>query len=229
MINAREPRLDNLRRFVWHAATYVSLVSSAFVLSCNAAYADERAVGTASAGLSRSAAVLDLNGDGVVDLAVADRLSFTDSGDYEVHVALTGGTAETLRVRSPLRVLRLIAVDIDDDHDVDLVLTPILDGRIVSVWLNDGHGHFSLTSNRALPAAIPRIHALVLIDAPGSLTASVLPRSNIELVQPPSHGPPTGRERIAGPPSPRQPYSNDYRPFPPRAPPVLPVYRRVAA
>ena len=37
----------------------------------------------------------------------------------------------------------MAAVDVDNDHDLDLVVTALLGRDVVAVWLNDGAGHLT--------------------------------------------------------------------------------------
>ncbi len=53
---------------------------------------------------------------------------------------------------SLLDALTVRAVDVDDDRDMDLVVTAVPFGEVVAVWLNDGLGRFS---EGRLPPATP--------------------------------------------------------------------------
>ena len=89
-----------------------------------------------------SSAVADFNADGRPDLAVARRLSNHDGSDYRIEFQLSNGRRQSVSFASPQSALRVTAVDVDNDHDLDLVVTPLLGRHVIGVWLNDGAGHF---------------------------------------------------------------------------------------
>lgn len=50
--------------------------------------------------------------------------------------------------------LHVAAMDVDGDHDLDLIITTEFSRRPVGVWINDGHGVFSKSDSAAWPAFI---------------------------------------------------------------------------
>jgi len=91
------------------------------------------------------AAVADLDGDHIPDLASGISTGHTSDGySYRVDLDLSGNQgAKTLSVFSDDSTgLNIEAVDIDGDHDLDLIITGRL-SQPISVWLNDGRGRFT--------------------------------------------------------------------------------------
>ena len=95
--------------------------------------------------------VADFNADGRPDLAVADRAAGPDGSNYRIDVRLSNGLHQSVSFVSALRALTVRAIDIDNDHDVDLVVMPPLGHDVVAVWLNDGAGHFRESAPGAAP------------------------------------------------------------------------------
>jgi hypothetical protein len=89
------------------------------------------------------AAVADFDADGLPDIVRAERVGAHTAAGYELRIRLTGGTAETVVAVRGAQAMMVVAIDIDHDRDLDLVVTPLLDRHIAAVWLNDGAGHFT--------------------------------------------------------------------------------------
>ncbi len=93
-----------------------------------------------------NAVVADLDGDHVLDTASGVETGHSALGYfYRVDLALTGDSAA-----APFMVLsfepmglNIEALDVDGDHDMDLVISSQFLRRPVGVWLNDGKGLFS--------------------------------------------------------------------------------------
>jgi len=91
------------------------------------------------------AAVADLDGDHIPDIASGISTGHTSEGySYRVDLDFSGNPgAKTLSVFSTDSTgLNIEAVDIDGDHDLDLIITGRL-SQPISVWLNDGRGSFT--------------------------------------------------------------------------------------
>jgi len=91
------------------------------------------------------AAVADLDGDHIPDIASGISTGHTSEGySYRVDLDFSGNpVAKTLSVFSDDSTgLNIEAVDIDGDHDLDLIITGRL-SKPISVWLNDGRGRFT--------------------------------------------------------------------------------------
>jgi len=109
----------------------------------------------------------DFDGDGHPDVALIQ-----DGVDgHHVSVRLSGSPGAVLL---DAEVVGVIAADIDDDGDVDLV-TAAPSGQVVN-WLNDGRGRF--TRQQASPSRSLSPVAIVvnpLLDEPVALGASAPP------------------------------------------------------
>jgi len=68
----------------------------------------------------------------------------TADANYSIRLELSAGTQPAISVNAPLGGLRLAARDVNGDDTVDLIVTSVLDHRVVVVLLNDGHGRFSM-------------------------------------------------------------------------------------
>jgi len=91
------------------------------------------------------AAVADLDGDHIPDIASGISTGHTSEGySYRVDLDFSGNRGvKTLSVFSADSTgLNIEAVDIDGDHDLDLIITGRL-SQPVGVWLNDGRGSFT--------------------------------------------------------------------------------------
>jgi hypothetical protein len=90
--------------------------------------------------------VADLNGDGR-----ADRIRILDTaGQRALIVHFAGGPR--ILLRTPWRVRRLVAGDVDRDGDVDLLGTT--EGAELVAWINHGRGRFALAERRAPPVTL---------------------------------------------------------------------------
>ncbi|HYR45188.1 MAG TPA: VCBS repeat-containing protein [Terriglobia bacterium] len=91
------------------------------------------------------AAVADLDGDHIPDIASGISTGQTSEGySYRVDLDFSGNPqAKTLSVFSNDSTgLNIEAVDVDGDHDLDLIITGRL-SQPIGVWLNDGRGRFT--------------------------------------------------------------------------------------
>jgi hypothetical protein len=104
------------------------------------------AIGTQFHLLNPGTAIADLDGDHLPDLASGTNLGRTPEGyAYRVDLDLTS----TLHSR-PFSVfsaessgVNIEAIDLDGDHDLDLVITSRILQKPIGVWLNDGRGNFT--------------------------------------------------------------------------------------
>jgi len=93
-----------------------------------------------------TAAVADLDGDHIPDIASGIRTGRTAEGySYRVDLDFSGNLeAKPFNVFSEEPAgLNIQAIDIDGDHDLDLVITGRLSPQPIGVWLNDGRGLFT--------------------------------------------------------------------------------------
>jgi hypothetical protein len=97
--------------------------------------------GTAAAPFNSGAAIADFDADGAPDVAIADRTTRSGS-HYNIEIRLSRGWTQTVSFVSTRGALSITAFDVDNDHDTDLVVTPVLSHEVVGIWVNDGAGHF---------------------------------------------------------------------------------------
>jgi hypothetical protein len=90
--------------------------------------------------------VADLNGDGR-----ADRIRILDTAGRRALIVHFAGGPRIL-LRTPWRVRRLVAGDVDRDGDVDLLGTT--EGAELVAWINHGRGRFALAERRAPPVTL---------------------------------------------------------------------------
>jgi hypothetical protein len=89
----------------------------------------------------------DLDGDRIPDLAsVETRLQRSANSDYAIRVKLSAGAESAIGISGPLGGLRVAARDVNGDNIVDLIVTADLDAGFMKVFLNDGHGNFSVAA-----------------------------------------------------------------------------------
>jgi hypothetical protein len=112
-------------------------------------------LGTGGRPFGWATAIADLDRDGKPDFAIADRIERSGRRDeYELDIELSAVPPQ----RFPLASSDAVAVDvidIDQDNDLDIVVTSSLTGEIVGEWLNDGTGRFSPALG-PLPPYLPR-------------------------------------------------------------------------
>jgi len=108
-----------------------------------------------------------LQGTGAYASGSSTRVRFDGDGDHRSDVAVAKITGSTMKIKVRLSALsshvllsadirneiglQLTAYDVDNDSEVDLVLTNVLSLRPVAVWLNKSNGHFEKTSGWILP------------------------------------------------------------------------------
>jgi hypothetical protein len=126
---------------------FLLLLASVFGVA-GQARAAETARNTAATHYLRpgTAAVADLDGDHVPDVASGIRTGHTHAGySYRVDLDLS----ENPEARSFSVVsqepggLSIEAIDIDGDHDLDLVIRGQFSLQPIGIWLNDGSGRFT--------------------------------------------------------------------------------------
>src|SRR5207249_9247770 len=106
--------------------------------------------------LGTSWTIADLDGDHTPDLAQSRSFARNGDGQYRVDLALTGGKrfrSFTFQNKEALE-LRLDAIDVDGDNDLDLVITGRYLGQRVGVWINDGNGSFSKSASNVYPEGL---------------------------------------------------------------------------
>jgi hypothetical protein len=112
-------------------------------------------LGSASRPLGWSTVVGDFNRDGTPDFAIADRVEHYGGGyQFRLEFSVSGLQTQTVALDSTQEALTLGASDVDNDNDLDVVVTGTLSHAIVGVWLNDGHGSFGRSNVTAVPPSI---------------------------------------------------------------------------
>jgi hypothetical protein len=100
-------------------------------------------LGTASIHVGLSSAAANLDSDDKIDFAIADRTGRSSEGyNYRLQLALSHEESQVFHFHSTDSALNLSIVDLDNDADLDVVLTHALSGEIAGVWLNNGSGGF---------------------------------------------------------------------------------------
>jgi hypothetical protein len=100
-------------------------------------------LGTAGMPFAWSSAVADLDSDHKLDFATADRTGHSTEGyNYRLKLALSREGNQTFQFRSTDSALNISIIDLDNDADLDIVLTHALSGEIAGVWINNGSGAF---------------------------------------------------------------------------------------
>jgi hypothetical protein len=105
-------------------------------------------LGTAGRPFAWSTAIGDLNADGRPDYVIADRIGRGASGfEYEVELSISGLASQSVTFDSRESALAVSLRDVDDDQDLDVVVSSELSPTVVRVWLNDGRGAFAAAAS----------------------------------------------------------------------------------
>ena len=91
-------------------------------------------------------AIGDLDGDRKIDIAQSREIGRSGTGHlYGVELKLSqAGRLRSFTFSNPDDLgVSVAAVDVDGDHDLDLVVSGRLIGQRIGVWINDGKGNFS--------------------------------------------------------------------------------------
>jgi hypothetical protein len=129
-------------------------------------------LGTAAMPFAWATAVADLDSDHKLDFAIADRTGHSTEGyNYRLKLALSREGSQTFQFRSTDSALNISIVDLDNDTDLDIVLTHALSGEIAGVWINNGSGAFQQGDADDFPLGVLALHEKA-IAASGSITVS---------------------------------------------------------
>jgi hypothetical protein len=111
---------------------------------------------TPEPGLSVGFAMADFTGDTHPDLATVE-LNRLDSASarYVIAVQLSEGGHQLLQLTAPFGGLLITAKDVTGDGNMDLVIRAARSGAPVTIFLNDGHGHFTEAEPSAFASVLP--------------------------------------------------------------------------
>src|SRR5215471_15396997 len=139
-------------------------------------------LGTAAMTFGWSTAIAKLDSDEKLDFAIADRIGNAISGyNYRLQLALSEAGNQIFHFRSADSALKVSILDLDDDADLDVVLTHALSGEIAGVWLNNGEGGFHQASTNDFAHARMKVNeeaAIASANAPEPIAALLL-RKNV--------------------------------------------------
>jgi hypothetical protein len=112
-------------------------------------------LGDAARPFGWSTAIGDFNTDGTLDVAVADHIGrWASEYMYRIELSISGQTSRDVTFESTHDAVSIRLSDVDRDNDLDIVVGVPLSAETVGVWLNDGHGHFTASDMRQLPASL---------------------------------------------------------------------------
>jgi hypothetical protein len=130
------------------------------------------ALGNAGMPFAWSTAVADLDSDENLDFATADRMGrSTDGYNYRLKLALSREGSQTFQFRSPDSALNISIIDLDNDADLDIVLTHAISGEIAGVWINNGSGAFHQGNAADFPLGALNLRQKVVAPS-GNIPAS---------------------------------------------------------
>ncbi len=110
-------------------------------------------------------AIGDFDGDQQPDLATVQSDPYTQRDSrYSIRLQLSFGTSSAIGFTAPFGGLLLSAKDVNGDSAIDLVVTTVVDHKLVMVLVNDGHGNFSVAEEGAFPEL--RAEGGCRVDAP---------------------------------------------------------------
>src|SRR5262245_1515711 len=137
--------------FLLRRCLFPSILALAITNYCSGAAQVERSVAISNSFPLESTAgsgwmFADLDGDRTPDLAMARRVGYSDDG-YLYRIELRRSSDphyDSFTVsHSDTLGLKITGIDIDADHDTDLVIGGRFSGEHIGVWINDGNGHFA--------------------------------------------------------------------------------------
>jgi hypothetical protein len=180
-------------------------------------------LGSAARPFGWSTVISDFNADGAPDLAVADRGARRPWGfGYNVRVEVSGLSLRDIAFVSPHEAITVRAIDVDRDHDVDLVISAAPSGELVAIWLNDGRGRFTEGRVDQFPAQWSRDGRLDRgdsADGPG-MSADGPPRTSEHLALPRTRAPSRSTRTLPITESPRRHIRSVSSSTGPRGPPL---------
>jgi hypothetical protein len=114
------------------------------------------ALSTPESGLSLGFTMADFTGDTHPDLATVELNGFNSvSALYVIDVRLSEGGGQLLRLTAPFGGILITPRDLTGDGNLDLVIRAARSGAPVTVFLNDGRGHFTAAEPSAFANVLP--------------------------------------------------------------------------
>jgi hypothetical protein len=106
-------------------------------------------------------AIADFDGDRKPDLATVEmeRGISPARAHYSIRLKLTSGDSQVLGVIAPAGGLQIVARDVNGDHMLDLLVSTAWQHEQIAVFLNDGHGNFTLAPTGEFSALSYGAHA----------------------------------------------------------------------
>src|SRR5262249_29555016 len=127
-------------------------------------------LGTAALPYGWSTAIADFDADKKPDFAIANKIGTSTRGyEYSIELNLSLESRQVFRFHSSDSALSIAALDLDNDHDLDVVLTRPLNGEVVGVWINNGSGQFSEGNREDLAPVVQSLSGTICRDTNASL------------------------------------------------------------
>jgi hypothetical protein len=112
-------------------------------------------LGTAAGPFGWSSVVADFDDDGRADFTLADRVAAAGGAyRYQLLFSVAGHAPQSVAFVSSVPALTIAVQDVDNDHDLDVLVTEAPTRIVHAVWLNDGHGRFVESPIRPVTAAL---------------------------------------------------------------------------
>lgn len=150
-------RKDRQNRCGARYAVPMILLCWSVIFSCTAEAANGH---TRNSGSIRPAAephfaIADFDGDQLPDfVTVQAGATSASESRYWVRFQLSTGIQQSFRLTGPRGGLQLAPRDVNGDHIPDLIVSTAIVNQPIAVFLNDGHGKFSLVDPAAFAPAI---------------------------------------------------------------------------
>jgi hypothetical protein len=105
----------------------------------------------------------DFDGDSQMDVVTsrAERLPGHEYS-HEVSLKLSGSPSTSFTFRDHYPSVELNSLDIDGDHDRDIIIRETATSEPLAVWLNDGSGHFMQGDLERFRAVLEQRHSPVI-------------------------------------------------------------------
>jgi hypothetical protein len=123
-------------------------------------------------------AIADFDGDQQPDLAtVQSGLGTSHESRYWIQFQFSTGSRQSFGISAPVGGLRLDSRDVNGDHFTDLIVSTPWLGQTVAIFLNDGHGKFTLAEPSKFLSATEKSDSTLSETARHQVDASGIPTS----------------------------------------------------